>query len=87
MPEQQLNLQIQHLHDLLEGQPVDECTAASLRQVTSEIQLALAHAEGELPAEAFNDQLEQEMIQFAEEHPTLAQAVRQIMSTLNGIGI
>ncbi len=87
MPEQQLNLQIQHLHDLLEGQPVDECTAASLRQVTSEIQLALAQAEGEIPAEALNDQLEQEMIQFAEEHPTLAQAVKQIMSTLNGIGI
>ncbi|MGY0219504.1 DUF4404 family protein [Endozoicomonadaceae bacterium StTr2] len=87
MPEQQLNTQIQHLHDLLEGQPVDDCTAASLRQVTSEIQLALARAEGELPAEAFNDQLEQEVIQFAEDHPALAQAVRQIMNTLNSMGV
>ncbi|GAA4648768.1 hypothetical protein GCM10023116_10410 [Kistimonas scapharcae] len=82
-----LNAHIQDLHDLLDGQPVDECTAASLRQITDELEIALARAEGKVPVETFNDRLEKEAIEFAEEHPTIAQTIRQIMNTLNSIGI
>ena len=82
-----LNAHIQELHDLLDGQPVDECTAASLRQVTNELEIALARAEGKAPMETFNDRLEKEAIAFAEEHPAVTQAIRQIINTMNGIGI
>ena len=84
---EELHINIQNLHDLLEGQPVDDCTAGSLKQITEEIQLALAQAEGEIPLQDYNEQLEQELIKFGEEHPALAQAIRQVMSTLSSIGI
>ena len=83
----QLHLNIQNLHDLLEGQPVDDCTAGALKQITDEIQLALAQAEGEIPLQDFNEQLEQEAIRFGEEHPAISQAIRQVITTLTSIGI
>lgn len=84
---EELHLNIQDLHDLLEGQPVDDCTAGSLKQITDEIQLALAQAEGDIPLQEYNEQLEQEAIRFSEEHPALSQAIRQVMTTLSSIGI
>ena len=84
---EQLQAHIQRLHDMLEGQPVDECTAASLKQVTTEIQIALAQAEGAIPEGAFNEELEKEAMSFSEDHPAIAQVIRQIMTTLGNIGI
>lgn len=84
---EELQVRIQTLHDMLEGQPVDDCTAASLRQITTELQLAIAQADGTIPPEAYNEELEKEALQFAEEHPALSQAIRQVMHTLNSIGI
>ncbi|MGI9277891.1 MAG: DUF4404 family protein [Endozoicomonas sp.] len=84
---EQLHLNIQDLHDLLEGQPVDDCTAGALKQITDEIQLALAQAEGEIPLQDYNEQLEQEAIRFGEEHPAISQAIRQVITTLSSIGI
>ena len=82
-----LHLNIQNLHDLLEGSPVDDCTASSLKQIMDQIQLAVAQAEGDIPVQGYNEQLEQEAIKFSEEHPMLTQAIRQIMNTLSNIGI
>ncbi|WP_281646744.1 DUF4404 family protein [Parendozoicomonas sp. Alg238-R29] len=84
---EELQVRIQDLHDMLEGQPVDDCTAASLKQITTELQLALAQADGTIPQEAYNEELEKEALRFAEDHPAIAQAVRQIMNTLGNIGI
>ena len=84
---EELHLNIQDLHDLLQGQPVDDCTAGSLKQITDEIQIALAQAEGDIPLQEYNEQLEQEAIRFSEEHPALSQAIRQVMTTLSSIGI
>ncbi len=84
---EELHVYIQQLHDLLEGQPVDDCTAGSLKQITEEIQLAVAQAEGDIPIQGYNEQLEQEAIRFGENHPALAHAVRQVMNTLSSIGI
>ena len=86
MPEE-LHLNIQNLHDLIEGSPVDDCTASSLKLVTEEIQLAVAQAEGDIPLQGYNEQLEQEAIKFSEEHPALTHAIRQVMNTLSSIGI
>ena len=86
MPEE-LHLRIQDLHDMLEGQPVDDCTAGSLKQITDEIQLALAQAEGDIPLQSYNEQLEQEAIRFSADHPALSQAIRQVISTLSNIGV
>lgn len=83
----ELQINIQNLHDLLEGAPVDECTASTLKQVTDELQIAVAQAEGDIPLQGYNEQLEQEAIRFGEEHPALTQAIRQVMTTLSNIGI
>ncbi|MCL6268400.1 DUF4404 family protein [Sansalvadorimonas sp. 2012CJ34-2] len=84
---EQLQAHIQNLHDILEGQPVDECTAASLKQITTEIEIALAQADGTIPENAYNEALEQEAVRFTEDHPAIAQIIRQIMNTLDNIGI
>ncbi|KEQ18387.1 DUF4404 family protein [Endozoicomonas numazuensis] len=84
---EELHINIQNLHDLLEGQPVDDCTAGSLKQITDELQLALAQAEGDIPLQDYNEQLEQEAIKFSEEHPALSQAIKQILTTLSSIGV
>ncbi len=82
-----LKVRIQTLHDMLEGQPVDECTAASLRQITTELQLAIAQAEGVIPEGAYNEELERLALEFTEEHPTIAHAIRQVLNTLGNMGI
>ena len=84
---EELQAHIQTLHDMLEGQPVDECTAASLKQITTEIELSLAQADGTIPENAYNEALEQEAVRFAEDHPAVAQVIRQIINTLDNIGI
>ncbi len=84
---EELQFRIQSLHDMLEGQPVDECTAASLKQITTELTLALAQAEGTIPENAYNEELEKVALEFSENHPAIAQAVRQVMNTLGNIGI
>ncbi len=83
----ELQINIQKLHDALQDSPVDECTAASLKQTAEEIRLAVAQAEGKIPAEGYNDLLEQEAIRISEEHPKLSQAIRQLMVTLTSMGI
>lgn len=86
MPEE-LQLRLQDLHDILEGQPVDGCTAATLKHIADAIELALAQAEGNIPLQDYTSQLEQEAIRFSEEHPALSQTIRQVISTLSSIGI
>ena len=44
----QLHYSIQNLHNLLDENPVDECTAGSLRQMTEEFAF-LWQAEGKVP--------------------------------------
>lgn len=65
--------------------PADECTAASLKQVAQEIHLALET--GHSPQQEFNQQLEQELLAFAEQHPGIAQAIRNLINTLSGMGV
>ncbi len=84
---EELQAHIQNLHDMLGGQPVDECTAASLKQITTEIEIAMAQADGTIPENAYNEALEQEAMRFAEEHPAISQVIRQIINTLDNIGI
>lgn len=83
----ELQINIQRLHDILQDSPVDECTAGALRQTTEDIRIAVAQAEGEIPIQGYNDQLEQEAIRFSEDHPALSQAIRQLMITLSSMGI
>lgn len=88
MSQEQLILDIQNLHDLLEGSTaVDECTAASMDQIARDLELALAQAEGKLPETHVEEQLEAEILRFGDEHPALSQALKQILNTLHNIGI
>ncbi|MGB0359933.1 MAG: DUF4404 family protein [Endozoicomonas sp.] len=83
----ELHLNIQSLHDALADSPVDECTASTLKQITDDINIAIAQAEGKIPVQGLNDQLEQQAIQFGENHPALTMAIRQVMVTLSSMGI
>lgn len=88
MSQEQLILDIQKLHDILEGTPaVDECTASSIERLTRDLEIAIAQAEGKLPETDVEEQLEAEMLRFGDEHPALSQALRQIINTLHNIGI
>ncbi len=82
-----IRLRIQNLHDMLEGQPVDDCTAGSLKQITDDIQLALAQAEGDIPIQRYNERLNQEAIRFSQDHPALSQAIKQIVTSLESMGV
>ncbi|WP_330926677.1 DUF4404 family protein [Candidatus Sororendozoicomonas aggregata] len=84
---EEVRLRIQDLHDMLKDQPVDECTAGSLKQITEDIQLALAQAEGDIPVQRYNERLEQEAIRFSYDHPALSQAIKQIITSLGSMGV
>ncbi|MBU2709018.1 DUF4404 family protein [Zooshikella marina] len=65
----------------------DECTTAELRQIADEINTAINAPEAEPPIEALKHRLEEEAIKFAESHPAIASATRQVLDTLNNMGI
>ena len=82
-----LHINIQELHDILQDSPVDECTASSLKQTTEDIRMAMAQAEGAIPVQGYNEQLEREAIRLSEDYPALSHAIRQLMITLSSMGI
>ena len=49
--------------------------------------MAIAQAEGNLPEQGYNEQLEKEAVRFSEEHPALTSAIRQVMNALSNMGI
>ncbi|WP_158587143.1 DUF4404 family protein [Motilimonas pumila] len=82
----QIKQDLEGLHQAINHElPADECTAASLKQVAQEIHLALET--GHSPQADFNQQLETELLAFSEEHPRVAQAIRNLINTLSGMGV
>ena len=82
--------QIQHLHDVLEGCAVDECTAADLKQITGDIRSTVDEAvSGQISPEpaGFGEDLEREALKFSDEHPAVATVIREIIHTLHNAGI
>ena len=84
---EQLHYSIQNLHNLLDKNPVDECTAGSLRQMTDELRISVAQAEGKVPEQDYNSKLEEVAVRLSESHPAITQAIREIIITLGSIGI
>lgn len=72
-------------HAIKQAFPADECTAANLRQVTDDINLALQT--GHSPQQHLEQQLEVELLNFEQAHPQLSQAIRNVINTLSGMGI
>ena len=49
--------------------------------------MAMAQAEGAIPVQGYNEQLEREAIRLSEDYPALSHAIRQLMITLSSMGI
>ena len=78
--EQELNA----LHQLIENSLIaDSCTEQQLRLITKELVIAT----GKMPDEMFEESLEQQAVAYAEEHPAIAQAVKQVIHALGNIGV
>jgi len=78
--------ELESLHHLLENTLIaDPCTEQNLRLASKEIELLIAT--GKTPDKALSESLDTLLIAYAEEHPALAQAVKQVIHALGNIGI
>lgn len=85
MREQSLQVQLQALHDILQNSPqLDEATHTLLIQIACDINnLDSASA----PPNDLTDLLQEQVIQFENEHPAISTILRQITDTLGRIGV
>ena len=83
MPEQKLKEQLQTLHDTLEQHPeLDDETKSLMLKIAADIEAAEGDAVADL-----SDMVQEQAVQFEQEHPTLAGVLRQIVDTLGRIGV
>lgn len=74
------------LHHVLDKSIIAEpCTEQKLRLLTKEIELVIAT--GKTPDKALSESLEPFLIEYAQEHPAIAQALRQVINALGNMGI
>jgi uncharacterized protein YukE len=83
MPRNELKQQLQALHETLKESPqVDDETQTLLQQIAVDI--------GELEvgnAADLSERVQEQAVQFEQEHPALAEILRQIVDTLGRIGV
>ncbi len=88
MPKQQLKDQVSNLHNVIDTvDAADECTTADLRLIAEEINHSLNDPSAETPLDGFIHRLEAEAYKFADSHPALSEASRQVIDVLKNIGI
>jgi hypothetical protein len=88
MTTEKLQQELENLQTIIKStEAVDECTTADLELIASEINHSLANPDESQPLEAFTQRLEVEALTFAESHPTLAAATRQVIELLKNMGI
>ena len=85
MPRESLKQQLQQLHDTLQQHPqLDDESRELLQSIAGDI---AGQTEAGQADEALTEQLQQQAIRFEQEHPTLAEVLRQIVDTLGRIGV
>ncbi|MEL7399790.1 MAG: DUF4404 family protein [Pseudomonadota bacterium] len=85
MPQETLKQQLQQLHQALQQHPqLDDESRQLLKSIADDI--AGQSERGETDAD-LSDQVQQQAIRFEQEHPTLAEVLRQIVDTLGRIGV
>jgi len=83
---EKLQTQIQELHDLLENSSFDQVSSENIRRVSEDLSVSLISGNSDINR-AFGEELEQEALTFAEEHPAITQVIREIIRTLHNAGI
>lgn len=83
MPEQKLKEQLQTLHDTLSQHPdLDEETQTLLQKIATDIDNVEADSAADL-----SERVQEQAVQFEQDHPTLSGVLRQIVDTLGRIGV
>lgn len=87
MTDQNLQQLLVQVHEQLQKQDaLGEETQVLLEQVLTDVKGALESGASDLDSD-LNDRIEEQAVQFEQEHPTLSAVLRQIMDTLGRIGI
>lgn len=83
MPEQKLKEQLQILHETLSQHPqLDDESQSLLQQIAADIDNVEPDSAADL-----SERVQEQAVQFEQEHPTLAEVLRQIVDTLGRIGV
>lgn len=83
MPQNELKQQLQALHDTLQQHPLlDEDSQALLQSIAADIDEVEAANAADL-----SERVQEQAVRFEQEHPTLAEVLRQIVDTLGRIGV
>ncbi len=83
MPQNELKQQLQVLHDTLKQHPqLDDDSQALLQSIAADIDEVEAANAADL-----SERVQEQAVRFEQEHPTLAEVLRQIVDTLGRIGV
>lgn len=85
MSQETLKQQLQQLHDVLQQNPQLDAESHKLLQAIADD--IADHGQAEKPDDDLAEQVQQQAIQFEQEHPTLAGILHQIVDTLGRIGV
>ncbi|WP_419812931.1 DUF4404 family protein [Bacterioplanoides sp.] len=85
MPQETLKQQLQQLHHTLQQHPdLDEESRELLQSIATDI---ANQPTDQASAHDLNDQVQQQAIRFEQQHPALSEVLKQILDTLNRIGV
>jgi hypothetical protein len=85
MPQETLKQQLQQLHDVLQQHPqLDDESRQLLRTIADDI---ADHRGANQSDDDLAGQVQQQAIRFEQEYPTLSGILRQIVDTLERIGV
>lgn len=83
MPHNELKQQLLALHETLKASPeIDDETQGLLQQIATDI----GDVEAGHPAD-LTERVQEQAVQFEQEHPALSEILRQIVDTLGRIGV
>lgn len=83
MSQNELKQQLKTLHETLKQHPqLDDDSQALLQRIADDIDAAEAGDNEEL-----SERIQEQAVRFEQEHPTLAEVLREIVDTLGRIGI
>lgn len=88
MADTKLHQLLTQVHEqLMQQESIDSESQALLQQVLADVKVASGAGSSSEIEQDLSDRIEQQAVQFEQEHPTLAEVLRQIMDTLGRIGV
>jgi hypothetical protein len=88
MADKKLHELLTQVHEQLKQQDsIDAESQALLQKVLTDVNVASGSGSVEDISQDLSDRIEQQAVEFEQEHPTLAGILRQIMDTLGRIGV